>query len=361
MQLSVCIITKNECEKLKRCLSALRPYDFEVIVVDTGSTDHTKSMVLEFTDKLYFFEWIDDFAAAKNYAISKASNEMILVLDSDEYLKPFNPSLLYNQLMENPGAVGRIKRINAVTRNGETIENVEWINRIFNRKLFHYEGKIHEQIIAKSAMETVSTDNVSYKMYKTKLEVVHDGYNGTEEERRKKAERNARLLLIELKENPNDTYLLYQLGKSYYMAGNYEKAVEYFDCALKNDVNPRLEYVVDLVETYGYALLNCGRERTALLLEGVQEEFGYSADFCFLMGLIYMNNGYFEEAVQQFMKATKLEAVRAIGVNSYLAYYNAGVIKECLGEKASAINYYQMCGDYEKAKVRLQELLMTYN
>lgn len=157
----------------------------------------------------------------------------------------------------------------------------------------------------------------------------------------------------ELETAPADTYLLYQLGKSWYMSGEYEKAVESFGTALGYDVNPKSEYVIDMVETYGYALINCGRMEEALALEGVYAEFSGSADFCFLMGLVYMNNALFEEAVEQFMEAVKRGNAKAAGADSYLAYYNAGVIRECLGDKKQAEYFYKKCGGYERAKARL--------
>lgn len=43
-KISVCIITKNESEKLKKCLKQLMGYGFEIVVVDTGSTDDTVVM-----------------------------------------------------------------------------------------------------------------------------------------------------------------------------------------------------------------------------------------------------------------------------------------------------------------------------
>ena len=45
MNLSICIITKNEEQNIDRCLKALVPYGLETIVVDTGSTDRTKQPV----------------------------------------------------------------------------------------------------------------------------------------------------------------------------------------------------------------------------------------------------------------------------------------------------------------------------
>lgn len=150
-------------------------------------------------------------------------------------------------------------------------------------------------------------------------------------------------------------YILYQLGKGYYMAGNYAEACVYFSCALSFDLNPKLEYVIDMVETYGYALINNGQASDALFFESIQNEFGNTADFQFLMGLIYMNNARFEEAVAAFLKATKYKESRNVGANSYMAFYNIGVIYECLGMADEAKRYYEVCGEYGPAEERLRE------
>lgn len=371
MEISACIITKNERNKLEKCLRALKPWGFEIVVVDTGSVDDTKQMARQYTDSIYDFAWHDDFAAAKNYAITKAKHDMVLVLDSDEYIKISSDEdirILEKLIQSHPRKIGRIRIANCGKQGNETRVSREWVSRIFDRNLFHYEGRIHEQVVsgsvfdyidgncAQSKKEIETSTYDSSKTFLTNIEVDHDGYGGSEEERKKKAERNIQLLQREFEHNPQDTYVMYQLGKSYYMVGNYPEAVRYFELALGYDLDPKLEYVIDMVETYGYALLNCGQPETALLLESVYEEFGNSADFQFLMGLIYMNNEQFDHAIEEFLKATKHKDARAEGANSYLAYYNAGVIKECLGDTTQAIKYYQKCGAYEKAKHRLEIL-----
>lgn len=364
--LSVCIIVKNEEKNIARCLQCLKPYDFEIVVVDTGSTDRTREIASQYTDKIYEFAWRDDFALAKNYAISKAQQPYVMVIDSDEFLEEIDTEKLYDLLNEYPEQVGRIRRKNIFTRNRQQQENQEWINRIFSKERFCYEGRIHEQVVAK--------DGSQYKTYQAPVVIAHTGYDLTLDERKKKAERNFLLLQQELQcleeekeKNKKDTteyqkieeqipYILYQLGKSCYMAEQYQEACEYFSKGLSYDLNPKLEYVIDMVEAYGYALLNSNQAQTALFFENIYEEFKDSADFQFLMGLIYMNNACFTQAVEEFQKATQHKECKNKGTNSYSAYYNIGVIYECLGEKEEAVCYYKKCGDYEPAKKRILEI-----
>ena len=67
-----------------------------------------------------------------------------------------------------------------------------------------------------------------------------------------------------------------------------------------------------------------------------------------------MNNMMFDKAIQEFLSATKYGEARTVGANSFIAYYNAGVVEECLGHKGKALEYYTKAGNYEKAKKRIE-------
>ena len=84
--ISLCMIVKNEEDVLGRCLECVRGIVDEIIIVDTGSIDNTKKIALEYTDKIYDFNWIDDFSAARNNAFSKATKDYILWLDADDMI-----------------------------------------------------------------------------------------------------------------------------------------------------------------------------------------------------------------------------------------------------------------------------------
>lgn len=84
---SLCMIVKNEEAVLARCLRSAAPAVDEIVVVDTGSRDATKEIARRFTDRVYEFDWIDDFAAARNFSFSKASMDYCLWLDADDVLE----------------------------------------------------------------------------------------------------------------------------------------------------------------------------------------------------------------------------------------------------------------------------------
>lgn len=356
MMLSVCMIARNEELRIGKCLESLIEYGFEIIVTDTGSSDATKEIAAKYTGRIYDFPWVDDFSAAKNYALEQASGDYVMFLDCDESLAPLNKEKLYGDILANPEKAGRVLIRSISQRNGVHSESAEWITRVFSRKLFCYEGRVHEQVVRR--------DGSKYQTYKTGLELLHTGYDLTEQEWKEKSGRNTALLLEELRleaDSMRVPYLLYQLGKSSYTAGDYDTACSYFYKGLGYDLDPSLEYVSDMVETYGYTLLKLGKAAEALNLEGVLPEFGNSPDFCFLMGLVYMNNEMYTKAVEFFLRAAEFQSAKVAGVNSYLAYYNAGVIYECLGMQEQACRYYDKCGEYTPALKRKQVFIQNGN
>lgn len=352
--ISVCIIAKNEEKHIEECCKHLAPYGFEIVLVDTGSTDKTVELARRYTDCIYYFDWCNDFSAAKNYAIEKASHDWILSIDCDEYIEYMDQTTLAALMQSHPTAAGRILIRNRFTENGQTAYEQVRVSRFVNRKHYRFEGAVHEQLVPFDvAGEKLSP--VKY-VYNAPITVLHVGYDGSEEEMRDKSKRNIALLEQELAAHGEDPYIYYQLGQSYRKIHDYEKAFYYFDLGLSMDVDPAIDYVQTMVESYGYTLLDLKRNQDALNLLGVYEEFSKRADFVFLMGLIYMNNGLFDESVQEFTKATTIEEFAVDGVNSYKAYYNIGVIYECTGHTEEAKEAYRKCGNYEPAVKRLKLL-----
>lgn len=88
IRVSLCMIVKNEESQLEQCLASVCGFVDEIIIVDTGSTDRTKELARKFTEKLYDFEWMDDFSAARNFSYEQATMDYILWMDADEILLP---------------------------------------------------------------------------------------------------------------------------------------------------------------------------------------------------------------------------------------------------------------------------------
>jgi glycosyltransferase involved in cell wall biosynthesis len=87
-KVSLTMIVKNEQENISACLESVRDLFDEIVVVDTGSTDRTKEIAREFGAKVFDFEWVDDFAAARNEALARATGDYAFWLDADDVVDP---------------------------------------------------------------------------------------------------------------------------------------------------------------------------------------------------------------------------------------------------------------------------------
>lgn len=145
MTLSVCLIVKNEEDVIERCLECVKKFADEIILVDTGSQDGTVEKSARFTDKIYHFEWIDDFSAARNYAFGQATCDFVMWLDADDVITDENCSKI-KKLMEEPVFdVAYLKYVAAT--EGDLPTFVYYRERIFRRsKNLRFNGAVHEAV-----------------------------------------------------------------------------------------------------------------------------------------------------------------------------------------------------------------------
>ncbi len=136
---SLCMIVKNEEAVLERCLRSAAPAVDEIIIVDTGSTDRTRTIARQFTDRVYDFAWVDDFSAARNFSFSKATMDYCMWLDADDILsEPACRALCALKKELTCDVVMMPYQSGAVTFYRE---------RLLRRAAgFHWEGAVHEVI-----------------------------------------------------------------------------------------------------------------------------------------------------------------------------------------------------------------------
>lgn len=82
--ISVCVLVKNGAKTLARALASIQDIATEIVVVDTCSTDDSVAVAQSFGAKVYYFEWCDSFAVARNYMDDQATCNWIFSLDADE-------------------------------------------------------------------------------------------------------------------------------------------------------------------------------------------------------------------------------------------------------------------------------------
>lgn len=158
MTISVCMIVKNEEKNLADCLNCLQDIADEIIIVDTGSTDSTKTIASKYTDKVYDFEWIDDFAAARNFAFSKATQDYIYSADADERLDEENRRkfLVLKEAMLPEIEIVQMYYCNQLENNTIYSFDKEYRPKLYKRvRQFVWQERIHEAV----ALEPVVFDS----------------------------------------------------------------------------------------------------------------------------------------------------------------------------------------------------------
>ena len=341
LPISVCIIGKNEEKFLEGCLVHLSKYDFEIVFVDTGSTDKTKEIAYKYTNCIYDFEWINDFSAARNYAASKATKDWILCIDCDEYLEPFDVNTLLKMMKAHPDSSAFIDICNLTEDMKHYTKSKTY--RFYPRNFFHWINPIHEQL--------VRFDNKPATSFHSGISVMHYGYISGQVNLLEKNQRNLELLLQLYKKESDNPYHIYQMGISYFNLGDYENAVFYLEKVTEYDVDPTLIWVQTTIYYYGLSLLNTNQPQIALGLEGIYNEFCHIPEYIYLMGLIYAANGLFAKSLSMFGMVVNMKAECHIdaGVTSYQGYFQLGNVCHHLKKDTLAIQYLKKASDYAPA------------
>lgn len=149
ISISACLIVKNEENVLGRCLTSIKDIADEIIVVDTGSTDHTKETASHFTSKIFDLEWTDDFAAARNFAFSKCGCDYIYSADADEIIDERNREkfLKLKSVLDPCIEIVQFLYTNQLEYNTTYNFDRELRPKLYRRmRSFVWEGEVHERV-----------------------------------------------------------------------------------------------------------------------------------------------------------------------------------------------------------------------
>lgn len=225
MNLSACVIVKDEEKNLPRWLHCMQGLADELIIVDTGSTDRTVEIAQQAGAQVYEFHWQDDFAAAKNFAIEQAAGEWILFLDADEsfaaearaQLRPLLQTLQKKRLVA--GLISPLTSINP--QNPEEVVSRCYQVRVFRReKTIRYQGRIHERLV------NTDKEKVTREFRMSNLVIIHTGYYF--DNAQAKGERNLRILKSEIgpEGRPTPDQCIY-LADACLLLERYEETINY--------------------------------------------------------------------------------------------------------------------------------------
>ncbi len=200
--LSTILIVKNEEETLDRVLKCLTFAD-EIIVVDTGSTDNSINIAKKYTDKVYQFKWINDFSAARNYAISKATKDYFMWLDADDVIEKEDQKKL--AILKNNISDENIILLPYIIKYNDTKMSF-YRERIIKNKGNYFVGKVHEVIPLKGKLNYVN------------IPIYHQKVKSNEKER------NLKIYQELIKEHELDQREQYYYARELFDNGYYDDA-----------------------------------------------------------------------------------------------------------------------------------------
>ncbi|CAG5088542.1 Glycosyl transferase family 2 [Thermobacillus xylanilyticus] len=336
--ISLCMIVKDEESVLERCLKSVQGYVDEIIIVDTGSTDATRDIASRFTDRIYTFEWVNDFSAARNEALKYARGKWILVLDADEYFEESEIRKLRELLGSmdpEPHLIYNLTIISLLGEKHNFSTNESKVGRVFGNHLdIRYVRPIHEQPI--SARPGVRMHSASLP-----VRLFHSGYVEETIRAKNKHQRNLELFKKLEATTGLSAYDHLQLGNQYSMMREYDKALEHLNKALQNAKDLGAAYQQVLFTTI-QVLINKGDLAKAYhFFEQHLESYEFNPDICTVKGIILYNLGFHDKAKQTFHMAVE-EAERRAARNEPIAITSP--------DTALRLPLYQLAMIYEKEK-----------
>ncbi|WP_284240825.1 glycosyltransferase family 2 protein, partial [Paenibacillus glycanilyticus] len=253
LPLSLCMIVRDEEQFLPACLASAAPYCSEILIADTGSTDRTVDIAKAYGAKVMQVTWQEDFAAARNAVIERASQPWILVLDADERLLPL-PMEHWSKLLADDSCYGYFIQIRSrVDGRGGDEEISDAVCRLFrNDRRIRFLGAIHEE-----AATSVSACGAGALQH-APVEVLHDGYRNAVLLKRRKKERNERILRAALLREPNNPVLRYAMGTECFAYGDWEQAANWLEPMLGSQAEDG-GYLSDVWLKVVHALRSLGR------------------------------------------------------------------------------------------------------
>lgn len=256
--ISLCMIVRDEERVLTECLSSAKPFFREIIIVDTGSTDATRSIAESFGARVFDFPWTDSFSEARNESLKHAKGKWICWLDADDTLPLKSGEAIIEAVLaaqeDLAGFVVPVRFVDDGENGGVQVDHVKVFRNLSG---IAFEGRIHEQILR--SLRTVAGEES--KIARLEAFVLHSGYDMSTEGQEKKRERDKKLLELDLAERPNHPFVLFNLGMTAHYTKDHAAAIEWLTRCLQ------LSETAESHVRKAYALLGVSNEKLGLLKE----------------------------------------------------------------------------------------------
>lgn len=343
-EISLCMIVRDEEKVIGRCLESVKNLVDEIIIVDTGSKDMTKEIVSKFTDKIYDFEWVNDFAKARNFSFSKATKDYILWLDADDVILE-EDRMKFKELKEKMDGTVDLYQMkynyHLDANNNPTLIQVR--ERLMKReKNYQWVSPIHEVIVPSGNIEKV---DIAITHKKIEIKDVNRNLNIFE---KMKADG------IEFDDRQEYCY-----AKELYFLQRYEEAIEEYEKFIKKyerEYSLRRSFLHKAILELASIYKRVGRDEKILdtLLIIVKNEIPGS-ECCCKIGEIFLKQKEYKTAVYWFEQAIQNKKdVNEYGdtnvdYNEFIPYISLCVCHFYLGDMELS-RYYNELGGTIKPK-----------
>jgi len=335
--ISLAMIVRDEEADLERCLNSVKDYVDEIVIVDTGSKDKTVEVAKKFTDKVFFFEWIDDFAAARNFSFSKCTKDFIFWVDADDVLLPEDGKKIRNLDLSDKDVVV-FDYIYSQDEYGN-YKSIVPRERIIRRSLnLQWENEIHEII----PLQTKYHVDRDIKLHHYRNHVSSSRNIAILERIVNNKKKNK-------KKNPRN---IYYLGKEYFHVGKIDEAIKVLHKFVKcKDSWWENKYEAMFYLAKCYLRKNMLTEFKKWIFEGLKIEERIAEPY-YLMGDFYFNQGQWLKAIHWYKiclsidRSTDLLATYNPEFTTWsphlqlcLAYNNIGNVKQAVYHNSQVFKY----------------------
>ncbi len=339
-KLSLCAIIKDEEKTLSACLDSARSIVDEIVVLDTGSTDNTPEVARSRGAKVYYFQWNDDFATARNEALKYTTGDWILVLDADERLTPEIIPILRDAI-----AVDNHLAINLVRQEiGAMQSPYSLVSRLFRNHPNLYFSRPYHATIDDSVSQILDREPHWNIIQLEAIAILHDGYRSQTIAAKNKRQRARSAMETFYRSHPDDAYVSSKLGALYVTEGNIEAGVRLLEKALTcQNLGENLHYEL----YYHLAIARTKQNRIADAIACYQNALKIDLPPRLKIGS-YNNLGGLYESRGNFSAAlSAYQTVLEIDPNFAIGYFNFGKTLKELGKFKQAAEAYQQAIDLD--------------
>ena len=339
----LCMIAKDEESNIERCIQSVEGLATELVVVDTGSTDGTVQLARCLGATVHSYPWDGSFANARNFAMSKAQSEWLLLLDADEALDPDSKPIVaeFVDTTDLDGAHFRIRNYTGqYSPENYSLHNALRLLRKSDR--YHFHGEIHEQIVADDGA------NLSSRFAVLDAVVHHYGYLDEVVLKKQKRRRNIPILEKQLEQHPAEPFYLFNMGNEYLSVQDFQTALSYYNRALENLKNRNIAYVPHLY----FRLINCyesmgAYEKALQTIRAGLRDFPHCTDYEFRRAGILHRLRRYSLAIESYEACLKLGTPPSSlefvpGCGTYSAACQLGQLYRELEDYMRAIQYYDL-------------------